>query len=137
MRKLALSSLALGAAMVVGTAQAEPLTLSGDQMDQVTAAGYAFVDGNLNLHVNEDVKKKVDIWKTVFKWQDVEVRGYFAQADAGANCYGDGCQTLSYAITDTDASKYMSTSVASAESATSGFFKKYDGGRKYDGGMKY
>ena len=135
MRKLALSGLALGAAMVVGTAQAEPLTLSGDQMDQVTAAGFAFVDANLNLNVNENVHKNVDIWKTVFKWQDVKVDGYFSQADAGANCFGDGCQTLTYAITDTDAFKFMSTSVSSAESATSGFKKFFDGGTKRDGKM--
>src|SRR5262245_49025547 len=43
MKKLALSGLVLAAAMAVGTAQAEPLTLSADQMDGVTAAGVGFV----------------------------------------------------------------------------------------------
>ena len=37
MSKVALSGLALGAAMAVGTAQAEPLTLSAEQMEQVKA----------------------------------------------------------------------------------------------------
>ena len=46
MRRLALSGLALGALMAVGTAQAEPLILEGDDMDQVTAAGVAFVEAN-------------------------------------------------------------------------------------------
>ena len=52
MSKLALSGLALGAAMAVGTAQAEPLTLSADQMDQVTAAGDGIANFTATLTKN-------------------------------------------------------------------------------------
>ena len=41
MNRYVLSCLAF--AMALGTAQAEPLTLSADQMDKVTAAGFGFV----------------------------------------------------------------------------------------------
>jgi hypothetical protein len=67
MSKLALSGLALGAAMAVGTAQAEPLTLSADQMDQVTAAGFGFVDFDAFLDKTINVDKNVVITKTVEK----------------------------------------------------------------------
>jgi hypothetical protein len=73
MSKLALSGLALGAAMAVGTAQAEPLTLSADQMDQVTAAGFGFVDFDAFLDKTINVTKNVTITKEVTKFQDVFV----------------------------------------------------------------
>jgi hypothetical protein len=40
MKKLALTGMVLGAAMVAGIAQAEPLTLTNSQMDQVSAGSY-------------------------------------------------------------------------------------------------
>ena len=124
MRKLALSGAALGAAMAVGTAQAEPLTLSADQMDQVTAGGPAFIDANARVNIVERVDKNVLITKTKDIFQIVNVLGYFADAEGFANCFsggGFGCEALTYAITDVNASTGYATSASGAESAT-GFF---------------
>lgn len=132
MRRLALSGLALGAAMVVGTAQAEPLNLSADQMDQVTAAGFAFVQADKKVFIDEHVRNTTDIFKLKQVLQLVDVKGYFAHADGAANCVGHaGCEAGSYAITDVDAFKGMATSVSGAESATSGFFRKHDGLKQF------
>jgi hypothetical protein len=130
MSKLALSGLALGAAMAVGTAQAEPLTLSADQMDEVTAAGFgeAAFDAILNKQIN--VQKQVQIQKQIEKLQDVFVFGLFGEADAFANCFdasGFGCQAVTETFTDAVAgfegtSAAQVTSVSLSEAATSGFF---------------
>ena len=130
MSKLALSGLALGAAMAVGTAQAEPVTLSADQMDEVTAAGFGFVDFFANLQKTINVDKQVNIQKNVEKFQDVFVFGLFGEADAFANCFdssGFGCQAVTEALTDAVSgfdgmSGAQVTSVSLAESATSGAF---------------
>jgi hypothetical protein len=129
MSKLALSGLALGAAMAVGTAQAEPLTLSADQMDQVTAAGKGFADFEAFLKKEINVTKKVDIDKLVKKLQKIEVFGLFGESDAFANCFdaaGFGCQAVTETFTDAVAgvdgtSAAQVTSVSLSEAATSGF----------------
>jgi hypothetical protein len=125
MSKLALSGLALGAAITVGTAQAEPLTLSADQMDQVTAAGEGFASYDATLTNNIDVNKTVDIQKTIEKFQDLFVFGYFGEADAFANCSDGGvfgCQAVTEAFTDVVTETGTVTSVSLAESAASGPF---------------
>jgi hypothetical protein len=131
MSKLALAGLALGAAMAVGTAQAEPLTLSADQMDEVTAAGFGFVEFDAFLDKVINVDKTVVIDKTVTKFQDVDVFGLFGEADAFANCFdasGFGCQATTESFTDavsgfegTDDPFAEVTSVSTSEAATSGF----------------
>jgi hypothetical protein len=129
MSKLALSGLALGAAMAVGTAQAEPLTLSADQMDQVTAAGFGFVDFDAFLDKAINVTKNVTITKEVTKFQDVQVFGLFGEADAFSNCFdasGFGCQATTESFTDAvsgveGTSAAQVTSVSLSEAATSGF----------------
>jgi hypothetical protein len=132
MSKLALSGLALGAAMAVGTAQAEPLTLSADQMDQVTAAGFGFVDFDAFLDKVINVEKNVLIQKEVFKFQEVLVEGLFGEADAFSNCFdasGFGCQATTESFTDAIAGfaedgetpTAQVTSVSLSEAATSGF----------------
>jgi hypothetical protein len=130
MSKVALSGLALGAAMIVGTAQAEPLTLSADQMDQVTAAGFGIVDFDAFLDKVINVDKTVTITKTVTKTQDVFVFGLFGEADAFANCFdasGFGCQATTESFTDafsggTEDDPFAEvTSVSTSEAATSGF----------------
>ena len=132
MKKLLLAGAALGTAMTLGTAQADPLTLTSDQMDGVTAAGYAYVDGYKNVDINERIHKKVDIYKQKYILQYVDVYGYYADADGAANCFGYGCETITYALTDTNAFKYMSTSISGSESATNYYHGKgHDG---YGGG---
>ena len=124
MRKLALSGAALGAAMAMGTAQAEPLTLSADQMDQVTAAGFAFVNADATVNIVERIDKDVLITKTKDIFQIVNVLGYFAEASGFANCqqgFAPGCEALTFAITDVNGSAGFATSASGAESAT-GFF---------------
>ena len=130
MSKLTLSGLALGAAMAIGTAQAEPLTLSAGQMDQVTAAGFGFAQFDAFLNKDINVTKDVTITKTVEKFQDVFVFGLFAEADAFANCFdssGFGCQAVTETFTDVvsgveGTSAAEVTSVSTSESATSGIF---------------
>ena len=129
MRKIGLSSLALGAAMAVGTAQAEPLTLSADQMDGVTASGFGFVDFDAFLDKVVNVDKNVTIHKEVTKFQDVFVFGLFGEADAFANCFdgsGFGCQATTETFTDAvggfeGGSAAQVTSVSLSEAATNGF----------------
>jgi hypothetical protein len=125
MSKLALSGLALGAAITVGTAQAEPLTLSADQMDQVTAAGEGFATFNATLTKDIQVNKQVNIQKQIEKFQDIFVFGYFGEADAFANCSDGGtfgCQAVTEAFTDVVTETGTATSVSLAESAASGPF---------------
>jgi hypothetical protein len=129
MRKLALSGAALGAAMAVGTAQAEPLTLSADEMDTVTAGGPAFIDADAKVNLFERIDKDVFITKYKDVFQIVNVLGYFSEANGLANCFsggGPGCEALTYAITDVNASTGYATSASGAESAT-GFFGFKDG----------
>jgi hypothetical protein len=126
MRKIGLSSLALAAAMAIGTAQAEPLTLSADQMDEVTAAGFGFVDFQAFLNKDININKQVNIQKNVEKFQDVFVLGLFGEADAFANCFdgsGFGCQAVTESFTDAVASSEGAqvTSVSLSEAATTGF----------------
>jgi hypothetical protein len=136
MSKLALSGLALGAAMAVGTAQAEPLTLSADQMDEVTAAGFGFAEFQAFLNKDINVNKNVNIFKNVQKFQDVFVAGLFGEADAFANCFdatGFGCQATTETFTDAVAgvegtSAAQVTSVSTSEAATSGFAIFLDNG---------
>ena len=146
MSKVALTSLALGAAMAVGTAQAEPLTLSADQMDEVTAAGFGFADFQAFLEKEIDIDKQVNIEKIVEKFQDVFVFGLLGEADAFANCFdasGFGCQAVTETFTDAVAgvedadngdlsdeqpSAAQVTSVSLSEAATSGFTIFFDNG---------
>jgi hypothetical protein len=135
MSKLALTGLALGAAMAVGTAQAEPLTLSADQMDEVTAAGFGFASFEAFLDKDIDVTKDVNIRKRIDKLQTVNVFGLFGESDAFANCFdasGGGCQAVTETFTDAVAGGTFDdlaappfaevTSVSLSEAATSGFF---------------
>jgi hypothetical protein len=131
MSKLALSGLALGAAMAVGTAQAEPLTLSADQMDRVTAAGNGFANFEATLNKQINVNKQVNIQKVVEKFQDIFVFGYFGEADAFANCNDGGtfgCQAVTEAFTDVVTETGTVTSVSLAEAAASGPFDAINGG---------
>ena len=136
MSKLTLSGLALGAAMAIGTAQAEPLTLSADQMDEVTAAGFGFAKFDAFLNKDINVNKNVNIHKEVTKFQDVFVFGLFGEADAFANCFdasGFGCQATTETFTDAVAgvegtSAAQVTSVSTSEAATSGFAIFLDNG---------
>ena len=141
MKKMLLASAALGTVMTLGTVQADPLTLTSDQMDGVTAAGYAYVDGYKNVDINEHINKKVDIYKQKYILQYVDVYGYYADADGAANCFGYGCETITYALTDTNAFKNMSTSISGSESATHYYYGKGHGGyggygRGYNGEVK-
>jgi hypothetical protein len=123
MSKLALSGLALGAAMVVGAAHAEPLTLSADKMDQVTAAGFGFVDFVAFLDTEINVNKQELIQKQVVKDQDVFVLGYLGEADGFANCSdggGGGCQAVTAGYVDAVTETGTVTSVSHAEAASSG-----------------
>jgi hypothetical protein len=137
MSKLALSGLALGAAMAVGTAQAEPLTLSADQMDQVTAAGDGTANFDATLQTNIQITKQVNIQKQIEKFQDLFVFGYFGEADAFANCSDGGvfgCQAVTQAATDVITETGTVTSVSLAESAASGPFDAAGGGGGGGGG---
>jgi hypothetical protein len=122
MKKLALSGAALGAAMAVGTAQAEPLTLSADQMDQVTAAGEAFTFSDFTADVDTDIFETVDIFKIKQVFQLVDLVGYFADAKSAANAFGPGgSEAITFTQTEADAPAGLTTSVSLSESAADRF----------------
>lgn len=120
MKKIAL--LVGGVVMAAGVAQAEPLTLTGGQMDTVSAAGPAYVDAYKNVNINEYINKYVDIKKYKDIYQRVDLTGFYADADGAANCFGLACETITYAIADSNAFEYYSTSVSGAESAAMPFY---------------
>jgi len=101
MHKIILAGLAMSTAMAVG-AQAEPLKLSGDQLDKVTAAGtadvFTFVDV-LKTKVT-DVLETVDIFKIVNS--TVFTLGHLALAQSDANCSHGffGCTAETQTVTD-------------------------------------
>lgn len=118
MSKVALSGLALGAAMAVGTAQAEPLTLSADQMDQVTAAGFAFVDVDVDVHNNLDSFKTFFIDKFARVHVSTDIDGWLADAEAGANCFGFGCTAETKTVAETDFFDFHATAFSSSLAAS-------------------
>jgi hypothetical protein len=130
MRKLALSGVALGLAMAVGAAQAQPLTLSEDQMDGVTAAGPALADGLFNWNINTNVHETTDIFKLKQVLQLVDLDGYFADAKSAANAFGDGAEALTATQTEADAFQHYATSLSLSESAADEpkryYHKSYD-----------
>jgi hypothetical protein len=138
MKKLALSGLVLGAAMAVGTAQAEPLTLSAGQMDGVTAGGYGTVQFDANVTNKYDSYKDINFNK--YATVDVKnyIDGWLADAEAGSNCFGFGCTAETKTLADTDFSKYSAVAYSSSIAA-SDFpdYVKQDGGMKDDGSKKY
>jgi hypothetical protein len=119
--RIAACALTLGTICAIGAAQAEPVILSADDLDGVTAAGYAYVDGYKNVDINEQIDKDVKIYKDKYIYQYVDVYGFYADADGAANCYGYGCETITYALTDVDATKFMSTSISGSEAAAEPF----------------
>jgi hypothetical protein len=107
MRRILLPALALGA--MSSTALAEPMALTGAQMDEVTAAGFAFVDATKLVEIAEVIDKTAAINKEKLILQEVLVDGYYADADAGANCIGSGCEAVTHAITDVNSLETTAT----------------------------
>ena len=64
MIRLAASTLLVGTVFAVGVAQAEPLTLTEDQMDQVTAAGFGAVNFQWALNKNKNANTNINFTKT-------------------------------------------------------------------------
>ena len=114
MKKLALSGLALGTALVaVGTAQAQPLTLATDQMEQVTAGGYFDLD--VNVYKDLDKSEYLDVFKSVFA--GVFIKGNLSDAEAGSQAYGSNTLTETLTLTNADQRGYsdaFSQSLAAA-----------------------
>jgi hypothetical protein len=103
MKKFALYGLVLGTAMAVSTAQAEPLTLTADQMDHVTASGVGFVDFSVNITKFKDLDTRIDFDKDANVDVDVDIDGFLADAEAAANCFGIGCTAETFTGAETDA----------------------------------
>jgi hypothetical protein len=101
MNKVVLASLAMSTAMAVG-AQAEPLTLSGDQLDKVTAAGSADVFTNVDVFKTLDTQvfETVDVEK--FVNSQVQTFGNLAIGQSDANCSHGffGCTAETQTVTD-------------------------------------
>ena len=101
MNKVVLAGLTMSTAMAVG-AQAEPLTLTGDQLDKVTAAGsadvFTFVD--VFKFKNVETFEFVDIDK--FVNSEVFTFGNLAMAQSDANCSHGffGCVAETQTVTD-------------------------------------
>jgi hypothetical protein len=123
MSKLALSGLALGAAMTVGTAQAEPLTLSADQMDQVTAGGFGFVEFHADVDNFFLSDKDIFFDKFAVVTVSTDIDGWLADAEAGANCFGFGCTSETKTLADARADLFTGTAFSSSVAAAD-----FDGG---------
>ena len=101
MNKVVLAGLAMSTAVSIG-AQAEPLTLSGDQLDKVTAAGTA----NVNTFVDVFKLKETDVFETVDILKIVNstvfTLGHVALAQSDANCSHGffGCTAETQTVTD-------------------------------------
>jgi hypothetical protein len=117
MNKVVLAGLAMSTAMAVG-AKAEPLTLSGDQLDKVTAAGVADVNTFVNVFKFKatEVLETVDIVKTVNS--AVFTLGNLALAQSDANCSHGffGCTAETQTVTD------VNFNIPENGNATSGFW---------------
>jgi hypothetical protein len=131
MKKLALSGLVLAAAMAVGTAQAEPLTLSADQMDGVTAAGTGFVKFDAFVKNVYDSHKDIKLDKFANVDVDTRIDGWLADAEAGSNCFGFGCTAETKTLSDTDFTKFSAVAYSSSIAASDFPEMKDDGGKKY------
>lgn len=126
MCKVVLSGLVLGAAMTVGAAQAEPLDLSVGDLDKVTAAGPAWVDVDLDVWKNKHIKSDTHITAKKEIFQKLDLDGFFADAEAGANCFGFACESLTMTVSDVDAFSFYATAYSQSESAAEGFEPKPD-----------
>ena len=119
MRALVLAG-AVAAFAAVGPANAEPVDLTGDQLDQVTA-GAAMGPPPLTLAVFKNVAiQKIKNIKINAELRSVPyVRGNLAEAEAGANAYGK--HTFSESLTITEVAQgYYSKSFSESVSATDG-----------------
>ena len=112
MKKFALSGAVLSVAMAIGAAQAEPLTLSSDQMDQVTAG--ANIYSTLSFRKNVDVRERLTIDKAVFAFAFVD--GHIANANGTAQAFGRN--TLAEALTVTYTAPGVSQAASESNSAT-------------------
>ena len=129
MIKLAASTLLVGTMFAVGAAQAEPLTLTEDQMDQVTAAGFGFVEFDVNIDVNKHVDKQIRVQIQKLFDSRVTAFGVAADAEGGANCFSYGTGCFSEAMTYTDAVQgfddfghyYEGTAISESHSGSSQF----------------
>jgi hypothetical protein len=126
MSKFVLSGLVLGAAMTVGTAQAEPLSLTAVDLDKVTAAGPAWVDVDMDVWKNKHIKSDTHITTKKEILQRLDLDGFFADAEAGANCFGFACEALTMTVSDVDAFSFYATAYSQSESAGEGFQHKPD-----------
>jgi hypothetical protein len=101
MNKVVLAGLAMSTAMSIG-AQAEPLTLTGDQLDKVTAAGNGFVNFDVDFFKNKQVNihEFVDIDKLVNS--EVFTFGNLAMAESDANCSHGFFGCVAETLTATD-----------------------------------
>jgi hypothetical protein len=117
MNKVVFAGLAVSTAMSLA-AQAEPLTLSGDQLDKVTAAGSADVFTNVFVDKFKFVNtfELVDIDK--FVNSEVFTFGNLAQAQSDANCSHGffGCVAETQTVTD------VNFNIPENGNATNGFW---------------
>jgi hypothetical protein len=118
MSKFALSGLALGAAMAVGAAQAEPLTLSADQMDQVTAGGFGSVEFDAFVNNFYFSDKFINFEKFAFVEVENDIDGWLADAEAGANCFGFGCTAETKTLADSNWETFEAVAYSSSIAAS-------------------
>ena len=114
-------SILVGASMfaVAGAASAEePTKLTADQMDGVTAAGFAFVSATGFVHKFKDVNTRIRLDKLARVHADVRIRGYLADAEAFANCNGFGCTAETLTFADADPAGINNFGIPTATSAS-------------------
>ena len=118
MRALLLSG-AIAALATVSPARAEPVSLSDDRMDEVTAMGLGPPPLTLAVFKNVAIQKIKNIKINAELRSVPYVRGNLAEAEAGANAYGKHTFSESLTITEVAQGLY-SKSFSESVSATDG-----------------
>lgn len=120
-KKVALSGLILGSGMAVVAAQAEPLTLTANQMDTVTASGFGFADFDAFVDVFKNFETNIEFLKFAEVAVFVDVSGFLADANAVANCIAFGCTAETFTGTDVNiAAEGGFTTTAASHSVSAG-----------------
>jgi hypothetical protein len=118
MRALVLASAIVG--LGIGTAVAEPVSLTGDRLDGVTAGTYKSPPVAIDVYKNVAVNlyKNINVFNNLYSAP--YVKGNFADAEAAANAYGK--DTFSETLTFGEVAEgYYSRSYSESMAATNGY----------------
>jgi hypothetical protein len=126
--KMKMISLVASVALLAGVGAAnaqEPLRLSENSMDTITAGSYYSPDFSFTKYVNTYVNTNLDVYKTV--GTHTYVSGKLADGEAYATCGASNCLTETLTVTNVPSnySYEPTSSYSSSISATGGSYYHY------------